>query len=458
MNRILTIINREYLNIVKKKSFIISALLTPVLMIGLMYVPTFFAEMTVIRERKIAVMDGTGYVFESLIQNKNTFASIAKMMDQQKKVEDSEKAIEVQSEKMGLPTGQVGKILRDMSEQMIRSFAAINFNRIETTPDSWEAVKNEELNNIRKEKYDVLLVIPADVEQGKEAEYFSRSSANFDETQLIKRFITEGVVDKRLAKEKMDPIKVKALTASVALKTSDVTKTGVKSSNAMISYIGGIVFVMLMFMAVFSTGQQLMRGVLEEKNNRIIEVLLSSLKSNQLMTGKIIGLGAAGLTLVLIWIAAGVIGMKLTGGMGISFDASLMWYFAIFFVLGYLLYSTFMAILGAVMNSEQEAQQFISVISMLLIFPVFVAMMIMKDPNSSLSTVLTMIPLFTPTMIIFRSSITPIPFIEVVAATVILILSIWLMIMLTAKIFRVGILMYGKKPTFKEIAKWMRYK
>jgi ABC-2 type transport system permease protein len=458
MNRIITIINREYLNIVKKKSFIISALLTPILMIGLMFIPTFFAEMTVIRERKIVVLDGTQYVFESLIQNRKTFIAIADMMDQQKNNKENEKAFESQSEKMGLPTGQVGKFLREMSEQMIRSFAAINFSKIDAKPETWDAVKKEQLNNIRKEIFDVLLIIPPDVEQGKEAEYYSRSSANFDETRLIERFITESVVARRLAKEKMDPVKVKALTAPVSLKTSDVTKTGVKSTNVMISYIGGIVFVMLMFMAVFSTGQQLMRGVLEEKNNRIIEVLLSSLKSNQLMTGKIIGLGAAGLTLVLIWIIAGAVGMKLTGGMGISFDRSLMWYFAIFFILGYLLYSTFMAILGAVMNSEQEAQQFISVISISLIFPIFLAMMILKDPNSTLSTVLTMIPLFTPTMIIFRSSIAPIPLLEVVIASVILIFTIWLMILLTAKIFRVGILMYGKKPSFKEISKWMRYK
>lgn len=403
-------------------------------------------------------MDGTQYVYDNLIKQKKAFENIANILDKQKNTKTDQKSMDAMSEKMGMPTGQIGKILRDMSEQMVRSFAAIKFHKIEVTPENWDKVKKIQLDNIRKESFDVLLIIPPDVEEKKQAEYYSRSSANFDETRLIERFISDSVVVKRLAKEKMDPVKVQLLTAPVSLKTSDVTKTGVKSTNFMISYLGGIVFVMLMFMAVFSTGQQLMRGVLEEKNNRIIEVLLSSLKPNQLMTGKIIGLGAAGMTLVLIWILAGIIGMKMTGGLGISFDPSILWYFALFFILGYLLYSTFMAILGAVMNSEQEAQQFISVISMTLIFPIFLAMMIMKDPNSTLSTVLTMIPLFTPTMIIFRSSITPIPFIEVAIATVILIISIWLMIMLTAKVFRVGILMYGKKPSLKEIMKWMSYK
>jgi ABC-2 type transport system permease protein len=458
MSKIYTILSREYLNIVKKKSFIISAILTPVLMIGAMLIPTFFAEMTVIKERRIAVIDGTSYVLENLIQSRQTFTALVNLLDQQKKAAESGKSFSTEAEKMGMPSGQLGKFLREMSEQMIRSFAAIKFQKIEVTPKTWEKVRKEQFNNIRKEVFDVLLIIPPDIETGRVAEYYARSSGNFDETGLLQRFITESVVSKRLSREGFDPIKIKSLSAPVTLKTSDVTKTGVKSSNFITSYLGGIIFVMLMFMAVFSTGQQLMRGVLEEKNNRIIEVLLSSLKSNQLMTGKIIGLGAAGLTLVVIWITAGLIGMKLSGGLGVSFDMSLMWYFALYFILGYLLYSTFMAILGAVMNSEQEAQQFISIISISLIFPIFMAMMIMKDPNSTLSTILTMIPIFTPTMIIFRSAISPIPFVEVAIATLLLIISIWLMILLTSKIFRVGILMYGKKPTFKEIVKWMKYK
>jgi ABC-2 type transport system permease protein len=458
MNKVYTILSREYLNIVKKKSFIISAILTPVLMIGAMLIPTFFAEMTVIKERRIAVIDGTSYVFDNLIQSRKTFIALVELLDQQKKAQQSDKSLSTEAEKMGMPSGQLGKFLREMSEQMIRSFAAINFQKIEVTPETWESVRKEQFNNIRKEVFDVLLIIPPDVETGRVAEYYARSSGNFDETRLLERFITESVVSKRLSQEGFDPVKIRSLSVPVSLNTSDVTKTGVKSSNFLTSYLGGIIFVMLMFMAVFSTGQQLMRGVLEEKNNRIIEVLLSSLKSNQLMTGKILGLGAAGLTLVVIWITAGLIGMKLSGGLGVSFDISLMLYFAIFFILGYLLYSTFMAILGAVMNSEQEAQQFISIISISLIFPVFMAMMIMKDPNSTLSTILTMIPIFTPTMIIFRSAIMPVPFVEIIIATLLLIISIWLMILLTSKIFRVGILMYGKKPTFKEIVKWMKYK
>jgi ABC-2 type transport system permease protein len=463
MNKIYTILTREYLNIVKKKSFIISAILTPVLMIGAMLIPTFFAEMTVIKERRIAVIDGTSYVLENLIQSRQTFTALVNLLDQQKKAEESgkpsaEKPLNLQNAKMEIPSGQVGKFLREMGEQMLRSFAAIKFQKIEVTPATWEAVRKEQLNNIRKEVFDVLLIIPPDIETGRVAEYYARSAANFDETRLLERFITESVVSRRLSQEGFDPIKIKSLSTPVSLKTSNVTKTGVKSSDSLTSYLGGIIFVMLMFMAVFSTGQQLMRGVLEEKNNRIIEVLLSSLKSNQLMTGKIIGLGAAGLTLVVIWITAGLIGMKLSGGLGVSFDMSLMWYFALYFILGYLLYSTFMAILGAVMNSEQEAQQFISIISISLIFPIFFAMMILKDPNSTLSTILTMIPIFTPTMIIFRSAITPVPIIEVIVSTLILIGTIWLMILLTSKVFRVGILMYGKKPTLKEIVKWMKYK
>jgi len=217
-------------------------------------------------------------------------------------------------------------------------------------------------------------------------------------------------------------------------------------------------FVMLMFMAVMQTGQHLFRGVLEEKNNRIIEILLSSIKPKQLMSGKIIGLGAAGLTLVGIWATAGLLGLKISGGFGISIAPNTIVYFIIFFILGYLLYSTFMAILGAVMNSEQEAQHFITIISLSMMIPLFVAMIIVKHPNSTIATALTMFPVFTPSMIIFRLSITPVPPIEIALSIVILIVSIWIMISLTAKIFRIGILMYGKKPSLKEISRWIKYK
>jgi len=457
MNKLGIIIKREYLNIVKKKSFIISAILTPILMVGLIILPSLLAGVALVKEKKVAVVDETGYVFESLQQKQIYFSFIAEQTKQKDGVTSD--SLEKMAKSQGLPGGQIGKLLREMSLKIIQSYAAMNFEKIDNISTTTENIKKIQLNRIRSKEIDVLLIIPKEVEtDSKPAEYYSRSSGNFDETSLFRNFISEAVVSKRLSVAGMDSARVQQLTRPVPLSKSDVTETGVKKGSFLVTYFVGIAFVMLMFMAVMQTGQHLFRGVLEEKNNRIIEILLSSIKPKQLMSGKIIGLGAAGLTLVGIWATAGLLGLKISGGFGISIAPNTIVYFIIFFILGYLLYSTFMAILGAVMNSEQEAQHFITIISLSMMIPLFVAMIIVKHPNSTIATALTMFPVFTPSMIIFRLSITPVPPIEIALSIVILIVSIWIMISLTAKIFRIGILMYGKKPSLKEISRWIKYK
>jgi ABC-2 type transport system permease protein len=466
MNKIWVIIKREYLNIVKKKSFLVSAILTPILMVGLILLPSFLAGVALIKERKIAVIDETGYVLPALETRRSQFAQIVKWMkDAETKEDPSEKEgiqnlIKQELKKQGIPDGQALNFLEEMGKKVYQSFAAIYFEEIKVeNGQELKKIKEKQLNRIRTKTIDVLLIIPKGVEKNNDAvSYYSTSSSNFDETGLLKEFISETVVDKRIADEGMNAYKIKQMTQTVQLNTNDVTKTGTKKGSFIVTYFVGITFVMLLFMAVIQTGQHLFRGVIEEKSNRIIEVLLSSIKPKQLMGGKIIGLGGAGLTLVAIWSIAGLIGLKLSGGFGVTIAPMTILYFVIFFILGYLLYSTFMAIIGAIMNSEQEAQQFISIISMALMVPLFVAMIIVKHPDSIIATILTMIPPFTPSMMVFRLSITAVPMVEIIASIIVLVISIWIMIIATTKIFRVGILMYGKKPSVKEILKWMKYK
>ncbi|MBN2135896.1 MAG: ABC transporter permease [Acidobacteria bacterium] len=466
MNKIWVIIKREYLNIVKKKSFLVSAILTPILMVGLILLPSFLAGVALIKEREIAVIDETGYVLPALEAKRTMFEYIVKEMKNMEENQDPtaqeqiQKQIEKEAKEKGLPGGQALKLMEEMSKKVYQSFAAIHFEEIKVeNGQDLKKIKENQLDRIRTKKIDVLLIIPKGVETNNDAvSYFSTSSSNFDETSLLREFISETIVDKRIADEGMNAVKIKQMTQPVLLNTNDVTKTGTKKGSFLVTYFVGITFVMLLFMAVIQTGQHLFRGVIEEKSNRIIEVLLSSIKPKQLMGGKIIGLGGAGLTLVAIWSIAGLLGLKLSGGFGVTIAPITILYFIIFFVLGYLLYSTFMAIIGAIMNSEQEAQQFISIISMALMVPLFVAMIIVKHPDSIIATILTMIPPFTPSMMVFRLSITAVPMVEIIASIVVLIISIWIMIIATTKIFRVGILMYGKKPSVKEIVKWMKYK
>jgi len=197
-----------------------------------------------------------------------------------------------------------------------------------------------------------------------------------------------------------------------------------------------------------------------------VEVVLSSLKPFQLMLGKILGIGAVGLTQFSIWALFGLAASQysrslIPAGSGFSLvriPAYIFVYFVVFFILGYFLYATFYAAVGSMVNSEKEAQQLVMPITMFLILPLLLLVFVIRSPDSSLSVFLSLIPLFTPIIMMLRIAVLLPPFIQVGGSIVLLVLAILLMVWLASKIYRVGILMYGKPPKFAEIVKWIRYK
>lgn len=261
------------------------------------------------------------------------------------------------------------------------------------------------------------------------------------------------------------------MTQRIDLVTKDLKGATVSLQT---KFIIAIIFVMMMYMLILINGQMVMRSVIDEKNSRIMEVLVSSVSPFQLMMGKIFGLGAATFTQVAIWIIAGLLftasGSAMSGNetlQNIIFNPYLLIYFVIFFILGFLLYSTLFALLGSVVGTEKEAQNFLFPIVICLILPIIIGMNIIQDPNSMLARVLSFIPLFTPTMMVLRLNVI-IPslmdnsffqpaFYEANLAVIVLACSVIGVIWLTAKIFRVGILMHGKRITLPEIIKWVKY-
>jgi len=241
-----------------------------------------------------------------------------------------------------------------------------------------------------------------------------------------------------------------------------------------VKYFSMIIFIGIMFAMIFGYGQMVMRSVIEEKNSRIMEVLISSVSPFQLMLGKILGLGAATFTQVAIWtvLGAGIYSMK--GAFDIDpaidrivFDPLIIVAFILFLITGYLFYSTVFSLIGSIVNSEKEAQNFVMPITLSMILPFMVGIYVIQQPNSTLSIVLSLIPFLTPTMMMMRiifiaptltsySLFSGIIF-EAIIGFLILVLAIIGMTWLTAKIFRVGILMYGKRPTLPEIVKWIKY-
>jgi len=424
MRKILSVIKREYIQIVRTKGFIIGTILGPVLMASFIVIPVVVSLVSVEKQEQIAVIDSTNEIFIEL----------DKKLDS--KLKDGSRRYML--EEYRLPD-DVGKLLEELNRKVL------------------------------KKELSAYIFIPRDISEGGEAEYVSEHVSDFDKRGNINQALSSVIIEKRLRNEGLDPQEIGKYMRPVKLITKKVTKRGVERDTGgtfIISYF----LVLILYMTLIFYGQIILRGVIEEKSSRVVEIVLSSLKPYQLMAGKILGIAAVGFTQYAIWALFGIAAVKYSGSIITKFFPAaqgfqvpsippyIFIYFVLFFILGYFLYATLYATVGSMVNSEKEAQQLVMPVTMFLVVPILLMMFVIRSPNSSLSVVLSIIPFFAPILMLLRVCILLPPFIQVGGSVLILILTTILMIWLTAKIYRVGILMYGKRPGFKEIVKWMKYK
>jgi ABC-2 type transport system permease protein len=232
----------------------------------------------------------------------------------------------------------------------------------------------------------------------------------------------------------------------------------------MTAFFGAYVLFFLMYMAVMLHGMNVARSIIEEKTSRVFEVMLATVQPQEMMTGKLLGVGAVGLTQIGIWVlaalalsAAPMASAVGAGAIHISFSVGQIIAFIGYFVMGFLLYSGLAAAIGAMVNSEQELQQFNMVIALPMAVCMFVLVPVISNPNSTFSRIISLIPTCTPLIMYLRIAISNPPWYDIAASVVILLATIYGVMWLTARIYRVGILMYGKRPTLPEILKWIRY-
>jgi ABC-2 type transport system permease protein len=207
-----------------------------------------------------------------------------------------------------------------------------------------------------------------------------------------------------------------------------------------------------------------MRGIVQEKTDRVVEILVSSMSPLQLLSGKILGMAAAAITQVGVWLimaagAATYLGtMAAAGGANPMqfFEMRVIPFFVIFFLLGFLTFCSFYAVAGAATNSDKEAQQFVTPIMFIILFPWFLAMPILQAPDSRLAVVLSLIPIFTPITMFLRVLVSEPPAWQLALGIVLSAATVYGLFWLTAKIFRVGILSYGKRPTIPELWRWLK--
>jgi ABC-2 type transport system permease protein len=243
----------------------------------------------------------------------------------------------------------------------------------------------------------------------------------------------------------------------------DATQAG-KNADTVSSYVAIYVLFFLMYMVILLYGMNVARSIIEEKTSRVFEVLLATIRPEEMMAGKVIGVGAVGLTQVAVWLLTAIIltstsiVTSLAGGsVHVSLNASQIIFFVVYFLLGYLLYSSIAAALGAMVNSEQELQQLNMILVMPLAGCMFALSTVIPNPDGLPAKIISLIPFCSPLIMYMRISLGHPSAKEIGLSIVLMMVSIYAILWVASRIYRVGILMYGKKPNLPEILRWLKY-
>jgi ABC-2 type transport system permease protein len=424
MHNILMVLRREYRERITKKSFWIGALVIPLVLGSLIVGSIFLASIQTVKQQRLALIDATGAVAP---------ATAAKLS---------------------------GEKLKDGKPKWIVETVPISGTMDETRKALSPRVMSKELFGV--------VTIGSDVEAKDNFSLYGLNVSDIGATIDIESALHDAVVAERLKKSQLsiDQTTLDSLTKGIDLETFQESASGGATKKGFVqAWFATFGFVVLMFMSLLLYGVAMLRGVLEEKSTRVMEVLLGSVTPDELMTGKILGIGLVGLTQMLIYmgtigVVRVIIMVKMSGGDTAWIQDALapakLAYFVVFFLLGYFFYTALFAAVGAVCNSEQEAQNMQQPLTFLLMIPYIMTFFFVRNPDHIAAVVMSMIPPFTPMIMFTRLSVGSVPPWQVALSLVLLVGSTWLVFRGAAKVFRIGILMYGKRPTIPEILRWAR--
>lgn len=437
LDKMMVILRREYVTRLQTKSFWISTLTVPLLMGAMTILPSLLLVKAK-ADHRLVVVDATGQLATPLMARLTASSS----------------------EKPALEEGSPSEPLRS------RTPSRITFQVTAEAP-----VADAEAQRAGLEKRvlsgDIdgwLWLTRAGIEAG-EVEYHAESVSNFITQEKLENALSTEVRRLRLTEAGLDPDKVSKLTASVELKTLRTTAEGSREEAGFAAFFFVYFLFFLLYMMVLLYGQQVMNGVLEEKSTRSMEVLVATIRPFELMLGKLIGICLVGMTQLGIWLGAvfiltspGILPAiaAMPGGLP-QLSLGIIFHFFACFLLGFFLYGSIYAGIGACFNNLQEAQQFASIAAMVVVVPVVLFFPISNDPNSTLAVVSSLIPLFTPLLMLARIAVKMPPAWQIALGYTLTAATTLTIVWISGRIYRIGILMYGKKPTMKEIVRWVRY-
>lgn len=438
MNKILLIIQREYLTRVKKKSFIIMTIIGPILMVGLVFAQ-FWIKMIPEEKQKILVVDESQLFVNKLENTANQTFTYSK-------------------------------------------------NNLAFEKKAFYSTDNN-----------VILYIPANIIDSQKIQIFYKKQPGLDMQDYINAIVGKKLEEMKLLASGVNVNQLASIKTKLNLTTTKIEKSGnLETKDNEVSMALGFIAGILIYIFIFLYGAQVMRGVIEEKTSRIVEVIISSVRPFELMMGKIVGIAMVGLTQFLLWIILSVVGTSLVGNYFMKDDVKIdqveqtfktnipqndafkemsndkqaeimdsffnqvnlpvmLFSFLFYFLGGYLLYGALFAAVGSAVDNEADTQQFMLPLTIPLILSFTLAQNVMTNPESSLAFWLSIFPLTSPIIMMVRIPF-GVPYFDLILSMVMLVLGFIGATWISAKIYRTGILMYGKKTSYKELWKWLFYK
>jgi ABC-2 type transport system permease protein len=459
MKRILAVATREFLATVATKAFILGMFIPLVLTgVAIVLTPLLLNKAAPKVSGHVALIDQTGVLGTKL---KDEFAP-EKMAD--RAADQMVKAIE----SSGAP-GVDENIAKMATQQMAaqRQLPTLTLRELPADTET-ESAKAEILGDQsggREKGSDprlALAVVPASTLTADDAgvfgdfQLFTAPKLDVEVQRDIQRTIGDAIVEARIEKSGLDPVKVRALTGRPRGDVKSVTESGDQKINEVAKLLIPGAFMLLLWISTFTCGQYLLTSTIEEKSSRVMEVLLSAVSPMELLTGKIIGQMGVGLLILIVYCGLGIAGLVASAMLSILPLINLV-YLLVYFLIAFFLIASMMAAVGSAVSDIKEAQSLLGPIMIVLIIPMMLWMPIMRNPNSMFAQVCSFIPPMSPFIMILRlSGSEQVPTWQIVASIVVGVVSMFVFLWAAAKVFRVGVLMYGKPPDFKTLVRWIR--
>jgi ABC-2 type transport system permease protein len=436
--KIFAVVRREYIERIRTKAFWIATLLIPFLFLGMIFV-----QVAVMRrsagERRVVVVDRTGHLF----------APLTKELARQ--------------EAAGGRAPRSESVVREASPEEPPKKGSIHWVLEQRPAGDLDRTKEELRKEVLAKKINAYLILDPVMLEKDEVEYYSTSVSEFVSMGQIQRALDHILLRERIVAHGLAPEVGNELDKRIDMRAFKVTESGTAEEKGA-GIVAALVFFFLMYSTFFMYGYQVMRGVIEEKSTRIVEIVIASVRPVELMLGKIIGIGLVGLTQYFAW---SLVAMNLslpmiastlsTSDLVPKIPLSMLAFFILFFLCGYFLYASIYTAIAAPFNSDQEAQQLAMIPMAMIISGVAIYPAVMNNPSGGIAVFFSLFPFTAPLMMFLRTSLGQVPAWQIVLSVALLAATTVGLAWFAGRIYRVGILMYGKKPTIPEILRWARY-